>query len=75
MALVIVLIVNCVQAFSKHFYLEVLSGTMLQRPWLVFRFLNKLSAACALGKLLHNGEKSIFVLFSWDENTPWSYWL
>lgn len=27
MALVIVLIVNCVQAFSTHFYLEVLSGT------------------------------------------------
>lgn len=27
MALVIVLIVNCDQAFSEHFYLEVLSGT------------------------------------------------
>lgn len=27
MALVIVLIVNCVRAFSKHFYLEVLFGT------------------------------------------------
>lgn len=37
---------------------------MLQRLWLVFHFLNKLSAACALGKPLHNGKRSIFLLFS-----------
>lgn len=56
--------VNCklCSGFSKHFYLEVLSGTMLQRPWLVFRFLNKLSAACALGKPLHRGGKAFFIV-------------
>ncbi len=56
--------VNCklCSGFSKHFYLEVLSGTMLQRPCLVFRFLNKLSAACALGKPLHRGGKAFFIV-------------
>lgn len=68
MALVIVLIVNCVQAFSKHFYLEVLSGTNVTA--LVFHFLNKLSAAaCALGKPLHSGKISIFLLFSLGKKT------
>lgn len=41
---------------------------MLQRPWLVFHFPNKLSAACALGKPLHRENKH-FLLFSLGKKT------
>lgn len=38
------------------------TAPMLRRPWLVFHFLNKLSAACALGKPLHSGGKITFFI-------------